>query len=244
MNESRKISKTKADQKEKKTSHMYENIIENATSIEVSKLNLIQRSDETKELSNRVKAKKDYGNQLKLTSKINQDERTRMPEIREQSATIIVTDNKKLLCSGQKLPSSKKDSQTITTSKEISKATQDKRTSMTDLKEKSEIMIVNANYNLASNSQTTICMQEEMNPKSKETTKKQCIQQIDEINNLRFQLNNETGSGTKQKITSMENQEDINRSNKKRQSPENRAIKKKCTISCLNEACTTIKTSK
>ena len=42
----------------------------------------------------------------------------------------------------------------------------------------------------------------------------------------------------------MENQEDINRSNKKRQSPENRAIKKKRTISCLNEACTTIKTSK
>ena len=86
-------------------------------------------------------------------------------------------------------------------------------------------MIVNENCKLVSSSQTILCMKEEMNPKLKETFKKQCIQQIDEINSLRLKLNNETGSGTKQKIASKENQDDIKRSNEIKKSPETRARK-------------------
>ena len=277
LNEPRKISETIADEKEKKTSRMTENIIEDATSIEVFQLNLLQRSDETTELSNKVKTKKDYGNHLKLTSKVNQDERTRLPEIREKSATMIVTDNNKLICSSQTISCLKEDSKCITTYKEkerhdkstwlnesrelsetitddkekktlsmydniteqetskeffkttllqksdamtavstnlkseiassnkltmLSKVIQDEKTGMNALREKSETVTVNANYKLRSSSQTIFCMKEEMNPKLKETFKKQCIQQIDEINSLRLKLNNETGSGTKQKIAS------------------------------------------
>ena len=85
LKESRKILETIADEKEKekKTSRMTENIIEDATSIEVFQLNLLQRSDETNDLSNKVKTKKDFGNHLTITSKVNQDERIRLPEIRE-----------------------------------------------------------------------------------------------------------------------------------------------------------------
>ena len=107
-------------------------------------------------------------------------------------------------------------------------------------------MIVNENYKSICNSQTILCLKEDIKPvtKSKERVKKQCIQQIDEINNIKLKLNKDTESGTKQKIASKENQDDIKRSNEIRMLPEINAGKKKGTISCLNEVCTTIKTSK
>ena len=83
-----------------------------------------------------------------------------------------------------------------------------------------------------------------MNPKLKEKFKKQCIQQIDEINNIKLKLNKDTESGTKQKIASKENQDDIKRLNEIRKLPETRAGKKNSKLSYLNEVCTTIKTSK
>ena len=65
-----------------------------------------------------------------------------------------------------------------------------------------------------------------MNPKLKEKFKKQCIQQIDETNNIKLKLNKDTESVTKQKIVSKENQDDIERSNEIRKLPETRAGKR------------------
>ena len=66
-----------------------------------------------------------------------------------------------------------------------------------------------------------------MNPKLKEKFKQKCIQQIDETNNLKLKLKQETESGTKQNIASKENQDDIKRSNEIRMLPEIRAEKRK-----------------
>ena len=106
---------------------MTENIIEHATPIEAFQMKFLQRSDETTAFSNKLKTKRDSGNHLKILSKVNQDERTRLPEIREKSATMIVTDNNKLICSSQTLSCLKVDSKYITTSKEKERDNESKR---------------------------------------------------------------------------------------------------------------------
>ena len=107
-------------------------------------------------------------------------------------------------------------------------------------------MIVNENYKSTCNSQTILCLKEDIKPvtKSKERVKKQCIQQIDEINNLNVKLNNENELGMKQKIASKENQDDITRLDEIRKLTETRTGEKENTILCLNEVFTTIETSK
>ena len=102
LNESRKISKTIADDKEKKISRMTENIIDHATSNEAFQMNLLKRSDETTKFSKKLMTESDSGNQLKIMSKVNQDEKTRLPEIGKKLEIMIVTDNNKLICSSQK----------------------------------------------------------------------------------------------------------------------------------------------
>ena len=107
-------------------------------------------------------------------------------------------------------------------------------------------MIVNENYKSICNSQTILCLKEDIKPvtKSKERFKKKCVQQIDEKNNLNVKMNNENELSMKQKIASKENQDDITRLDEIRKLIENRAGKKKSTISCSNEVSTTIETSK
>ena len=102
LKESRKISKTIADDKEKKISRMTENIIDHATSNEAFQMNLLKRSDETTKFSKKLMTESDSGNQLKIMSKVNQDEKTRLPEIGKKLEIMIVTDNNKLICSSQK----------------------------------------------------------------------------------------------------------------------------------------------
>ena len=90
LKESRELSETIADEKEKKISCMNENIIEHETSKKAFKLKLLQRSDETTAFSNKLKIAIDSSNNLKILSKVNQDEMTRLPELREKSETRIV----------------------------------------------------------------------------------------------------------------------------------------------------------
>ena len=99
---------------------------------------------------------------------------------------------------------------------------------MNELREKSETMTVNENYKLICSSQAILCFKEEMKPvtKFKEKFKQQCVQQIDETNNLNLKLNKENESGMKQKIASKENQDDVKRSNEIRNLSETRAGKK------------------
>ena len=267
MNKSRALSKIITDEKVKKISCMNENITEHETSKEVFKMKLLQRSVDTTTFSTNLKTAIDSGNNLNILSTVNQDERTRLLELREKSETMIVTENNKLIYSSQTISRLKEDSKYITKSKEkerhdestrlnesressetiahdkekktlrmnenitehetskevfktkllqksdettafstnlkaeidssnkltiLSKVIQDERTSMNELREKSETMTVNENYKLISSSQTILCLKEEMNPKLKEEFKKQRIQQIDETNNLKLKLNKET----------------------------------------------------
>ena len=83
LNESRVLSETIVDEKEKKTSFMNKNIIEHETSKEVFKMKLLQTSDETTAFSKKLKVESDSGNNLKILSKVIQDERTRLPKLRK-----------------------------------------------------------------------------------------------------------------------------------------------------------------
>ena len=88
------------------------------TSKEVFNKQLLQKSDETTALSKKLMTEMDSGNKLKILSKVNQDEWTRLHELREISETMIVTENNKIICSSQTISCLKEDIKYITTSKE------------------------------------------------------------------------------------------------------------------------------
>ena len=88
------------------------------TSKEVFNKQLLQKSDETTALSKKLMTEMDSGNKLKILSKVNQDEWTRLRELREISETMIVTENNKIICSSQTISCLKEDIKYITTSKE------------------------------------------------------------------------------------------------------------------------------
>ena len=94
------------------------NITELETSKEVFNKQLLQKSDETTALSKKLMTEMDSGNKLKILSKVNQDEWTRLHELREISETMIVTENNKIICSSQTISCLKEDIKYITTSKE------------------------------------------------------------------------------------------------------------------------------
>ena len=71
---------------------------------------------ETTALSKTLKTEIDSGNNLKILSKVNQDERTSLHELREKSETMIVIENNKLVCSSQTKSYLKEDVKPITTS--------------------------------------------------------------------------------------------------------------------------------
>ena len=83
LNESRVLSETIAEEKEKKISCMTENITEHEISKAFFLIQLLQKSDEITAFSRKLKTEIDSGNNLKLLSKVNQDERTRLHELRE-----------------------------------------------------------------------------------------------------------------------------------------------------------------
>ena len=133
---------------------------------EIVNKQILQQRNENTELYVKLKKESDAGNKLQILSKVNQDERKRLNELREIS----------------------------------------------------EIMIVNENHKLICTSQSRLCLEEHIKPVTnpKERFKNKCIQQIDETNYLNVKLNNENESGMKQKIESKANQDDITRLNKLR----------------------------
>ena len=62
---------------------MTKNITEHEISKAFFQIQLLQKSDETTAFSKKLKIEIDSGNNLKLLSKVNQDERTRLHELRE-----------------------------------------------------------------------------------------------------------------------------------------------------------------
>ena len=94
------------------------NIKEIETSKEVFNNQLLQQRDDTTELSVKFKTEIDSGNGLKILSKVNQDEITRLNELREISEAMIVTE-KKIICSTPTISCLKEDIKTLETSKEV-----------------------------------------------------------------------------------------------------------------------------
>ena len=65
------------------------NITELEISKEVVNTQLLQKSDERTTLSTKLKTEIDSGNSLNILSKVNQDDMTRLHELREISETMI-----------------------------------------------------------------------------------------------------------------------------------------------------------
>ena len=88
---------------------------------------ILQRSDETTAFSNDLKTEIDSGNNIKILSKVNQDERTRLFELREKSENRIINENSKSIRNSQTILCLKEDSKYITTSKEKERHDKSKR---------------------------------------------------------------------------------------------------------------------
>merc|ERR1711957_326602 len=95
LNESRELSETILEEKERKISCLKVNLKELETSSEVFNKQLLQQRDETTELSVKLKTEIDSGNKLKILSKVNHDEITRLNELKEISEAMIVTEKDK-----------------------------------------------------------------------------------------------------------------------------------------------------
>merc|ERR1711957_973540 len=101
LNESVEMTKAMVGEKEneinctKKTIlYLEKDVKKLETSNEVFNKQLLQQRDETTELSVKLKTEIDSSNKLKILSKVNQDEITRLNELKEISEAMIVTEKR------------------------------------------------------------------------------------------------------------------------------------------------------
>merc|ERR1712238_299495 len=83
LNESRELSETIAEEKERKISCLKVNIKELKTSNEFFNKQLLQQRDETTDLIVKLNTETELGMKQTMLSKENQDEITRLDELRE-----------------------------------------------------------------------------------------------------------------------------------------------------------------
>merc|ERR1711957_731608 len=221
LNESRELSETIVEEKERKVSCLKVNIKELETSNEVFNKQLLQQRDETTELSVKLKTEIDSSNKLKILSKVNQDEITRLNELKEISEAMIVTEKNKFICSTQTISCLKEDIKSITTSKEnFEKQLLQQRDETTDLIVKlnteTELGMKQKMLSKENQDESTItCLKEDIKTLeiSKEDFNKQLLEQRDETAELTVKLKTEIDSGNKLKILSKKNQDEITRLN-------------------------------
>merc|ERR1711957_935343 len=236
LNESVEMTKAMVGEKEnefncsKKTIlYLQKDVKKLETSNEVFNKQLLQQRDETTELSVKLKTEIDSGNKLKILSKVNQDEITRLNELKEISEAMIVTEKNKFICSTQTISCLKEDIKSITTSKEsFEKQLLQQRDETTDLivklntetelgmkqkmlskENQDEITRLDELRELlearAGEKESTItCLKEDIKTLeiSKEDFNKQLLEQRDEIAELTVKLKTEIDSGNKLKILS------------------------------------------
>merc|ERR1712161_90260 len=270
LNESRELSETIAEEKEMKISCLKVNIKELETSKEVFNKQLLQQRDETTELSVKLKTEIDSGNKLKILSKVNQDEITRLNELKEISEAVIVTEKNKFICSTQTISCLKEDIKSITTSKESFEKLLQQRDETTDLivklntetelgmkqkmlskENQDEITRLDELRELlearAGEKESTItCLKEDIKTLeiSKEDFNKQLLEQRDETAELTVKLKTEIDSGNKLKILSKKNQDEITRLNESGVMSKVMEEEKERMILCLKEDIKGLETSK
>merc|ERR1712161_139212 len=271
LNESRELSETIAEEKERKISCLKVNIKELETSKEVFNKQLLQQRDETTELSVKLKTEIDSGNKLKILSKVNQDEITRLNELKEISEAMIVTEKDKFICSTQTISCLKEDIKSITTSKEsFEKQLLQQRDETTDLIVKFKAVIKSGNKQkmLSKENQDEItrlnesrdllkdikeekermisCLKEDIKEleTSKESFGKQLLQQRKVTMVLNVQLKTEIDSRKKVTFLSKARQDEIARLDESRELSETMTEEKERIISCLIEDIKEFETSK
>merc|ERR1712161_55245 len=187
LNESRELSETIAEEKERKISCLKVNIKELKTSNEFFNKQLLQQRDETTELSVKLKTEIDSSDKLKILSKVNQDEITRLNELKEISEAMIVTEKNKFICSTQTISCLKEEITRLNESRELLEARAgEKESTITCLKEDIKTLEI-----------------------SKEDFNKQLLEQRDETAELTVKLKTEIDSGNKLKVLSKERQDEI-----------------------------------
>merc|ERR1712238_605025 len=197
-----------AEEKERKISCLKVNIKELETSKEVFNKQLLQRRDETTELSVKLKTEIDSGNKQKMLSKENQDEITRLNESRdllkdikeekERMISSLKEDTKELETSkesfGKQLLQQRKLTMVLNVQLKteidsrkkvtfLSKERQDEIARLNESRELSETMIEEKERIIS-------CLIEDIKEfeTSKEGFEKQLLQQRDETTELTFKL--------------------------------------------------------
>merc|ERR1712238_621265 len=271
LNESEVMSKVMEEEKERMILCLKVNIKELETSKENFNKQLLQQRDETTELSVKLKTEIDSGNKLKILSKVNQDEITRLNELKEISEAMIVTKKNKFICSTQTISCLKEDIKSITTSKEsFEKQLLQQRDETTDLIVKFKAVIKSGNKQkmLSKENQDEItrlnesrellkdnkeekermisCLKEDIKEleTSKESFGKQLLQQRKLTMVLNVQLKTEIDSRKKVTFLSKERQDEIARLNESRELSETMTEEKERIISCLIEDIKELETSK
>merc|ERR1712238_286645 len=278
LNESVEMTKAMVGEKEneincsKKTIlYLETDVKELETSKEVFNKTLLQQRDETTELSVKLKTEIDSGNKLKILSKVNQDEITRLNELKEISEAMIVTEKNKFICSTQTISCLKEDIKSITTSKEnFEKQLLQQRDETTDLIVKFKAVIKSGNKQkmLSKENQDEItrlnesrdllkdikeekermisCLKEDIKEleTSKESFGKQLLQQRKLTMVLNVQLKTEIDSRKKVTFLLKERQDEIARLNESRELSETMTEEKERIISCLIEDIKEFETSK
>merc|ERR1712160_193088 len=262
LNESGVMSKVMEKEKERMILCLKKDVKKLETSNEVFNKQLLQQRDETTELSVKLKTEIDSGNKLKILSKVNQDEITRLNELKEISEAMIVTEKDKFICSNQTISCLKEDIKSITTSKEnFEKQLLQQRDETTDLivklntetelgmkqkmlskENQDEITRLDELRELlearAGEKESTItCLKEDIKTLeiSKEVFNKQLLEQRDETAELTVKLKTEIDSGNKLKILSKKNQDEITRLNESGVMSKVMEEEKERMILCLKE---------
>ena len=101
LNASRMVSESIAEEKERKISCLKVNNKETEISNEVVNKQILQQRDESTELYVKLKKENDTGNKVQILSKVDQDEKKRLNELREISEKMIINKNYKLICNSQ-----------------------------------------------------------------------------------------------------------------------------------------------
>merc|ERR1712160_163975 len=115
LNESGVMSKVMEKEKERMILCLKEDIKGLETSKEGFGKQVLLQRNETTELTVKLKIEIDSSNKLKILSKVNQDEITRLNELKEISEAMIVTEKDKFICSTQTISCLKEDIKSITT---------------------------------------------------------------------------------------------------------------------------------
>merc|ERR1712238_296568 len=231
LNESRELSETIAEEKERKISCLKVNIKELETSKENFNKQLLQQRDETTDLIVKLNTETELGMKQKMLSKENQDEITRLDELREllearagekeSTITCLKEDIKTLEISkedfNKQLLEQRDETAELTVKlkteidsgnklKILSKKNQDEITRLNESEVMSKVME-------EEKERMILCLKEDIKglETSEEGFGKQVLLQRNETTELSVKLKMEIDSGNKLKVLSKERQDEIAR---------------------------------